>query len=251
MGTHVCEIADGIYRLSTFVPEIAPPAGFTFNQFLIDADEPLLFHCGPRAMFSSVSAAVAEVLRPERLRWIAFGHVESDECGAMNAWLAAAPRAVVAHGAIGCMVSLNDLADRPPRALADGEMIDLGGKRVRHIDTPHVPHAWEARLLYEETTGTLLCGDLFAHIGNGPAVTSTDIVGPAAATEDAFRSTCLTPATAPTIRRLAALAPRTLALMHGSSFAGDCAGALNALADEYARRFDRAVRVDQLERPAA
>lgn len=236
METRISEIADGIYRLSTFVPAIAPPAGFTFNQFLIDADEPLLFHCGPRAMFASVSAAVAQVLPPEHLRWIAFGHVESDECGAMNAWLAAAPRAVVAHGAIGCMVSLNDLADRPPRALADGEMIDLGGKRVRHIDTPHVPHAWEARLLYEETTGTLFCGDLFTHLGNGPAVTSTDIVGPAAMAEDAFRSTCLTPATAPTIRRLADLVPRTLALMHGSSFAGDCAGALAALADDYARR---------------
>jgi flavorubredoxin len=236
METRISEIADGIYRLSTFVPEIAPPAGFTFNQFLIDADEPLLFHCGPRAMFPSISAAVAQVLPPAQLRWIAFGHVESDECGAMNAWLAAAPQAVVAHGAIGCMVSLNDLADRLPRALADGEVIDLGGKRVRHIDTPHVPHAWEARVLYEETTSTLLCGDLFAHLGNGPAVTSTDIVGPAAAAEDAFRSTCLTPATAPTIRRLSALAPRTLALMHGSSFTGDCTGALAALADGYAQR---------------
>jgi flavorubredoxin len=251
METRISEIADGIYRLSTFVPEIAPPAGFTFNQFLIDADEPLLFHCGPRAMFSSVSAAVAQVLPPEQLRWIAFGHVESDECGAMNAWLAVAPEAVVAHGAIGCMVSLNDLADRPPRALADGEVIDLGGKRVRHIDTPHVPHAWEARVLYEETTNTLLCGDLFAHLGNGPAVTSTDIVGPAAAAEDAFRSTCLTPATAPTIRRLSALAPRTLALMHGSSFAGDCAGALAALADDYTRRFEQAARDSHSNKAAA
>ena len=150
METRVCEIADGIYRLSTFVPEIAPPAGFTFNQFLIDADEPLLFHCGPCVMFSSVSAAAERVLRPEQLRWITFGHIESDECGAMNAWLSVAPRAVVAHGAVGCMVSINDLADRPPRSLSDGEVIDLGGKRVRHIDTPHVPHAWEARLLYEE-----------------------------------------------------------------------------------------------------
>jgi len=250
METRISEIADGIYRLSTFVPEIAPPAGFTFNQFLVDADEPLLFHCGPRAMFSSVSAALAQVLPPEQLRWIAFGHVEADECGAMNAWLAAAPHAVVAHGAIGCMVSLNDLADRPPRALADGEVIDLGGKRVRHIDTPHVPHAWEARLLYEETTGTLLCGDLFTHIGNGPAVTSTDIVGPAAAAEDAFRATCLTPSTASTIRRLAALSPRTLALMHGSSFAGDCAGALAALADDYARRLAQAADA-QADRAAA
>ena len=201
-------------------------------------------------MFSSVSAALAQVLPPEQLRWIAFGHVEADECGAMNAWLAAAPQAVVAHGAIGCMVSLNDLADRPPRALADGEVIDLGGKRVRHIDTPHVPHAWEARLLYEETTGTLLCGDLFTHIGNGPAVTSTDIVGPAAAAEDAFRATCLTPSTASTIRRLAALSPRTLALMHGSSFAGDCAGALAALADDYARRLAQAADA-QADRAAA
>jgi flavorubredoxin len=251
METRISEIADGIYRLSTFVPEIAPPVGFTFNQFLIDADEPLLFHCGPRAMFPSISAAVAQVLPPAQLRWIAFGHVESDECGAMNAWLAAAPQAVVAHGAIGCMVSLNDLADRPPRALADGEAIDLGGKRVRHIDTPHVPHAWEARVLYEETTSTLLCGDLFTHLGNGPAVTSTDIVGPAAAAEDAFRSTCLTPATAPTIRRLSALAPRTLALMHGSSFAGDCAGALGALADDYARRLEQAARDGHASKAAA
>jgi len=177
--------------------------------------------------------------------------VEADECGSMNQWLAAAPRAEVAHGILGCMVSLNDLADRPPRALADGEVIDLGGKRVRHIDTPHVPHAWEARVLYEETTGTLLCGDLFTHIGNGPAVTSTDIVGPAAAAEDAFRATCLTPATAPTIRQLGALAPRTLALMHGSSFAGDCAGALAALADDYVRRLEQAARDGHASKVAA
>jgi flavorubredoxin len=241
METRIDEIASGIYRLSTWLPEVAPPAGFTFNQFLIDADEPLLFHCGPRGMFPLVSAAAGKVLPLDRLRWICFGHVESDECGAMNQWLAAAPRAEVAHGAIGCEVSLNDLADRPPRSLADGEAIDLGGKRVRHIDTPHVPHGWEARVLYEETTGTLLCGDLGTHLGNGPAVTSADIVGPAIEAEDAFRATCLTPDTAPTLRRLAALAPRTLAIMHGSSFGGDCAGALAALADHYARRLDRAV----------
>jgi flavorubredoxin len=160
----------------------------------------------------------------------------------MNQWLAAAPHAEVAHGAIGCEVSLNDLADRPPRSLADGEAIDLGGKRVRHIDTPHVPHGWEARVLYEETTGTLLCGDLGTHLGNGPAVTSADIVGPAIEADGTFRATCLTPDTAPTLRRLAALAPRTLAIMHGSSFSGDCAAALGALADDYARRLDRATR---------
>jgi flavorubredoxin len=135
MMTRVDEIADKIYRLSTFVPEIAAPAGFTFNQYLIDAGEPLLFHCGPRGMFPSVSDAAARVLPLSRLRWISFGHVESDECGSMNQWLAAAPQAQVAHGMVACLVSLNDLADRPPRALADGEVLDLGGKRVRWIDT--------------------------------------------------------------------------------------------------------------------
>ncbi len=236
METKVDEIADRIYRLSTFVPEIAAPAGFTFNQFLVLADQPLLFHCGPRAMFPSVSAAAARVLPLARLRWITFGHVEADECGSMNQWLAAAPRAQVAHGALGCMVSINDMADRAPRALPDGEVIDLGGRRVRHLDTPHVPHAWEARVLYEETTGTFLCGDLFTHVGDGPAIIEGDVVGPATAAEDMFRASCLTPQTGPTVRRLAELRPRTLALMHGSSFSGDGGAALLALAADYERR---------------
>jgi flavorubredoxin len=241
MQTRIDEIAPGIYRLSTVVAEIAPPAGFTFNQFLIDAEEPLLFHCGPRGMFSSVSAAAARVLPLERLRWITFGHVESDECGSMNAWLATAPTAQVAHGMTACMVSLNDLADRPPRTLADGEAIDLGGKRVRYLDTPHVPHGWEAGLLYEETTGTLFCGDLFAHLGDGPALSETDILGPAVAAEEMFHSTSLGPTTAPTIRKLAELSPRTLGLMHGTSFRGDGAAALHALADYYTESLKKAV----------
>src|SRR6185295_13559790 len=166
MITKTNEIADGIFRLSTFVPNVTPE-GFTFNQFLIKAEEPLLFHTGPRAMFGLVSETASKIVPVNKLRWITFGHVESDECGSMNQWLAAAPKAEVAHGVVGVDVSLNDIADRPPRALQDGEVIDLGGKRIRHIDTPHVPHAWEARVLYEETTGTLLCGDLFTHIGNG------------------------------------------------------------------------------------
>jgi flavorubredoxin len=233
MTTTVDEIADGIYRLSTWVPDIAPPAGFTFNQFLIDAEQPLLFHTGPRAMFSLVSDAVATILPVERLRWITFGHIESDECGSMNQWLAAAPQAEVAHGMLGCMVSLNDLADRPPRPLADGEILDLGGKRVRHIDTPHVPHAWEARVLYEETSGTLLCGDLFTHLGNGPAVTTDDIIEPAMQAEAIFRATALAPDTADVMRRLADIGPNTLALMHGSSYNGDTSKALYDLADAY------------------
>jgi flavorubredoxin len=187
-------------------------------------------------MFASVAEAIGTVVPVERLRWITFGHVESDECGSMNNFLAAAPNAQVAHGVVGCNVSLNEMADRPPRAMVDGEVLDLGGKRVRHLDTPHVPHAWEARLLYEETTQTLLCGDLFTHLGDVPALVDDDIVGPAAVAEDVFHATCLTPATGPTIRRLAQLTPRTLALMHGSSFTGDCASALTALADDYDRR---------------
>ncbi|MCU1461664.1 MAG: hypothetical protein JWO37_1739 [Acidimicrobiales bacterium] len=235
METRVDEIADRIFRLSTFVPDIGP-TGFTFNQFLVDADEPLLFHTGPRGMFPLVSGAIGTVMPIERLRWITFGHVESDECGAMNLFLAAAPNAQIAHGGLGCMVSINDMADRPPRPLGDGEVIDLGGKRVRHIDTPHVPHAWEARVLYEETTNTLLCGDLFTAVGDGPAVTTGDVVDAAAQAEDIFGATCLTPNTGPTIRRLAELEPGTLALMHGSSYRGDGAKALLALADEYDRR---------------
>ena len=237
METTIDEIADGIYRLSTWVPEVAPPAGFTFNQFLIAADEPLLFHTGPRAMFPLVSEAVSRIVPVDQLRWITFGHVESDECGGMNEFLAAAPRAEVAHGAVGCMVSLNDLADRPPRPLADGEVIDLGGKRVRHIDTPHVPHAWEARVLYEETTGTLLCGDLFTHVGNTAALTSDDIVEPAMDAEAMFRSTSLAPDTALVMSRLADLQPNTLALMHGASYNGNCGQALLDLANAYDERY--------------
>jgi flavorubredoxin len=155
----------------------------------------------------------------------------------MNDWLAAAPQATVAHGAIGCDVSLNDMADRPPRSLADGEVIDLGGKRVRHIDTPHVPHGWEARVLFEETTDTLLCGDLFTHVGDGPALTDHDIVGPAIATEEMFRYSSLAPTTTSVMRSLADLSPKRLALMHGSSYSGDGAAALRELASAYEERF--------------
>ena len=236
METKVDEIADGIYRLSTFVAEIGPPAGFVFNQFLVLGDEPLLFHTGPRRMFPLVRDAVGRLVRPERLRWISFGHYEADECGSMNEWLALAPAAEVAHGATGCGVSLNDMADRPPHMLADSEVIDLGGKRVRYLDTPHTPHGWDAGLLYEESTGTLMCGDLFTQLGDGPALIDGDIVGPAIAAEDLFNYSSLNPTMGATIRGLAALELRTLALMHGPSFAGDGATALHALADDYDRR---------------
>lgn len=237
METKVAEIADGIYRLSTFVPQIAPPAGFAFNQFLILGDEPLMFHTGLRKMFALNRDALSRIIPPDRLRWIAYGHFEADECGAMNEWLAVAPQAQAAHGQTGCLVSLNDFADRQPRVLADGEVIELGGgKRVRFIDTPHTPHGWDAGVLFEESTQTLMCGDLFTQLGDGPALTDGDVVGPAIAGEDLFKYSGLNPGMGATIRGLARLAPRTLALMHGPSFSGDGAAALTALADDYDRR---------------
>ena len=237
METKISEIADGIYRLSTYVPDIAPPAGFAFNSFLIKGEQPLLFHTGLRRMFTLNRDAVAKLMPVDQLRWIAFGHYEADECGAMNEWLAAAPDALVAHGHTGCLVSLNDMADRAPRVLGDGEVIDLGGgKRVRYIDTPHTPHGWDAGVIYEESTATLLCGDLFTQLGDNPALTSGDIVGPAIQGEDLFQYSALAPGMGSAIRRLASLQPKTLALMHGPSFQGDGASALRGLAAHYEKR---------------
>lgn len=228
METRVTEIADGVHQLTTYVPT----ADFSFNQLLVAGDEPLLFHCGPRQMFPSVSDAVSRVLPVDTLRWISFGHVEADECGSMNQWLAAAPNATVAQSGIGCMVSLNDLADRSPRALGNGEVLDIGGHRLRWIDTPHLPHGWETGVLYDETTQTLLCGDLFTHQGAYAATTTDDIVAPAAAAEDAFSAFSLAPASGAMLRGLAELEVNTLAPMHASAFTGDCSSALLALADD-------------------
>ena len=231
METRVSEIAAGVYRLSTWIPDVAPPAGFTFNQFLIDADEPMLFHCGHRAMFPLISAAAAKVMPLKRLRWISFGHVEADECGAMNLWLAAAPNARIVHGQLGCEISIADLADRPPRALADDEVLDLGGRRMRWLATPHVPHGWEAGCFYEETDETLFCGDLLTHVGQTPALTRDDVLGPAVGAEQSFHAMTMAPGTSAALERMAALKPRKLALMHGASFEGDGATPLRGLAE--------------------
>ena len=235
MHTEIDEVTAGIYRLSTYVEEV----DFTFNQYLIDADQPLLFHCGMRALFPVISAAVPQVMPLTRLRWISFGHWEADESGAMNDWLEAASEAQVAVGTIGCMLSVNDLAVRPPKPLDDEERLDLGGKRVRYLATPHVPHGWDAGVLFEETSKTLFCGDLFTRTGRCEAISEGDPIAPALAVEDTFGSTALTPNTAPTIRRLAALKPEMLALMHGSVFRGDCERALHTLADSYEERLKR------------
>src|SRR6266567_9170911 len=170
MDTRVDQISDRIYRISTCIPEVAP-GGFTFNQFLVDAEEPLLYHTGMRHLFPLVKEAIERVMPVERLRWISFAHVEADECGAVNEFLAVAPHAQVAHGELGCLVSLNDLCDRPPRPLADGEVLDIGGAALRRrlvaIPTPHVPHNWESHMLFEQDSGTLLLGDLCTQLGDG------------------------------------------------------------------------------------
>jgi flavorubredoxin len=241
METRIDEVAAGVYRLSTFIPQV-PPTGLAFNQFLVLGDEPLLFHTGMRGLFPLVRDAVAKLMPVEKLRWISFGHYEADECGSMNDWLAAAPNAQIAHGMTAVGVSLNDMADRAPRMLAHDEVIDLGGKRVRYLDTPHVPHGWEAGLMYEETTGTLLSGDLFTTYGECPAWTDGDIVGPAIASEDIANYSALNPAMGATLRKLAELKPRTIALMHGPAYQGDGAAALIALGDDYDRRMLARVR---------
>jgi flavorubredoxin len=189
-----------------------------------------LFHCGGRGLFPLVSKAVEKILPLSEIRWISFGHVESDECGSMNQWLQVAPDAQVIHGAIACMVSLNDLADRPPKVIANNEMLDLGGMRVRYIDTPHVPHAWESGLIYEETTKTLFTGDLFTQLGNGPAITEESIIKDSILAEEAFHAMALTPNTSKTIRKLKELGAEQLAVMHGSCFKGNCGAELEALA---------------------
>lgn len=229
-GTNVHEVADGLYRINTPVALLG--GGFSFNQYLILDDEPLLFHTGPRRMFPLVHEAVASLLPIDRLRYVAFSHVEADECGSLNEWLGVAPQAVPLCGGVAAMVSIADLADRPPRALADGELLSLGTHAVRWYDTPHLPHAWECGFLMEERTRTLLCGDLFTQPGADlPPVTESDILGPSEAFRrqmDYFSHTKHAPAM---LERLAAAQPTTLGCMHGSAWRGDGAALLRALAD--------------------
>ncbi|HEY7430053.1 MAG TPA: hypothetical protein VH641_04890 [Streptosporangiaceae bacterium] len=240
MQTQIDQISDHIYRISTCIPEIAP-GGFTFNQFLVDADEPLLYHTGMRALFPAVREAIERVMPLTRLRWIAFAHLEADECGAVNDFLTAAPHAQVAHGALGCQLSFNDYCLRAPHPMQDGDVIELGGatlaRRVIEIATPHVPHNWESHMFFEQDTGTLFCGDLLTQLGDGPAITSDDILQAAITAEETFHQTSLGPAVPATYRRLADLQPRQLAIMHGSSYTGDCAALLRAMANVYEQQF--------------
>jgi flavorubredoxin len=231
MDTTVDEIAAGIFRLSTWIPDITEE-GFTFNQFLLTGEQPFLFHCGMRRLFPLVSQAIKRVIPLESLRWISFGHLEADECGAMNMLLAAAPRAEVIQGPLACMLSLNDMRDRPP-VVASDDPLDTGGHRLRFIATPHVPHNWEAGLWFDEATSTLLAGDLLSQTGNPAPLSESGLVAPAIAAEELFHATGLTSTLAATLHQLADLNPTTLAVMHGASFTGDGAAQLRGLADGY------------------
>ncbi|MCZ6873815.1 MAG: MBL fold metallo-hydrolase [bacterium] len=230
-GTNVHEVADGIYRINTPV-QIEGGGAFSFNQYLIVDDEPLLFHTGPRKMFPLVREAVASVLAVERLRYIAFSHVEADECGSLNEWLAVAPQSIPLCGTVAALVSVSDLADRAPRGLADGEGISLGTHAVRWFDTPHLPHAWECGFLTEDTTRTLLCGDLFTQGGADlPPITESDILAPSEAFRHEMDYYSYTKHARVLLEKLASTEPTTLACMHGSAWRGDGAKLLRALAD--------------------
>jgi flavorubredoxin len=230
-GTNICEIADGIYRINT--PLSVVPGGFSFNQYLIVDDEPLLFHTGPRRLFPLVSEAVAAVMPVDRLRYVGLSHFEADECGSLNEWLGAAPQAVAVCSGVAAMTSVNDIADRPPRPLADGEILSLGKHRLCWFDTPHLPHAWECGFMMEQQTRTLLCGDLFTQPGDKtPALTESDILGPSEQMRKDLDYFAHAPNTREMLERLALEEPATLACMHGSAWRGDGAALLRALADK-------------------
>lgn len=232
-GTNVHEIADGIYRINTPVIIEGESRGFSFNQYLIVDDEPLIFHTGPRKMFPLVREAVANVLPVERLRYIAFSHVEADECGSLNEWLAIARHSLPLCGTVAALVSVNDLADRPARALANDEILSLGKHTLRWFDAPHLPHAWECGFMMEEQTKTLLCGDLFTQGGsNLPALTESDILGPSEEFRHGMDYFSHTRHARKILEKLASTKPETLACMHGSAWRGDGEKLLLALADE-------------------
>ncbi|HET6281972.1 MAG TPA: MBL fold metallo-hydrolase [Polyangia bacterium] len=232
--TTIDEIEAGIFRINTPVPEM--PGGFSFNQYLVMDDEPLLFHTGPRALFPLVSQAIAKVVPVESLRWLAFSHFEADECGALNELLAHAPLSTPVCSVVGAMISVGDFAIRAPRGMKGGEVLRTGQRTLRWLDTPHMPHGWDCGYLFEEGSRTLLCGDLFTQPGAvTPALTEGDILGPSEAFRGVNDYYSYTRHARPMLQNLAALAPRTLACMHGSAWRGDGKKLLGALADTFER----------------
>jgi flavorubredoxin len=229
-GTRIDEIADGIYRINTPVRIDALPGGFNFSQYLIVDDEPVLFHTGLRRMFPLVAEAVSKVIPVDRLRYLGQSHFEADESGAMNEFLAVAPNAVPLSGSIAALVSLNDVADRPARALGDGEQLPIGARRLQWIDTPHVPHGWDCGVLFDHSTRTLFCGDLFTQGGtDAPPLTESDILAPSELFRKPLDYFAHSAGTGAILERLASLRPSTLACMHGSAFRGDGSALLRGL----------------------
>lgn len=238
-GTNIHEIADGIYRINT--PIDTPVGAFNFNQYLIVDEKPLLFHTGPRRLFPLVQEAIAAVTPPERLAFIGVSHFEADECGSLNEFLALAPQAAAVCSRVGAMVSINDIADRAPHALAEGDSLVLGRHTLRWFDTPHLPHGWDCGLMFDDRTRTLLCGDLFTQGGRGEAaLVETDILGPSEAFRSALDYYSHNPRSGEMLEHLAAQAPATLACMHGSAWTGDGAALLRALAQSLALRQSKA-----------
>ena len=234
--TNLHEVAPGIYRINTPI-QIPGGPDFNFNQYLIADDEPLLFHTGPRRMFPLVAEAIGKILPVASLRHVAFSHFEADECGSLNDFLAVAPHAAPVASRVAAMVSVNDVADRPARALADGEILAIGRHRLKWLDAPHVPHGWETGFMMDLTTRTLLCGDLFTQGGSGATpVTEGDILEPSEAFRRQMDYYAHSPETAAIIERLAREQPTTLACMHGSAWRGDGAGLLRALARSLAAK---------------
>jgi len=228
------EIAPDIFRISV----LAPGLNMQFNHFLVRDDEPLLFHTGMRGMFPATSAALASLIDPASLRWIGWSHFEVDECGALNEWLALAPNATPLCGAVGAMVNVNDFASRPPRAVGEDDVLETGKHRFRWVPTPHLPHGWDAGMLFEENDRVLFCSDLFHQFGDVEPITRSDVVGRYADAMAAMQAHPVlldyvpyTPQTRRRLERLARLEPRLLAAMHGSSYEGDGAAALRAAAD--------------------
>ena len=222
--TTITEIAPDIFRINTFIPE----ADLGFSQFLVRDDEPLLFHTGMRGLFPIVHESVAKLIDPSKLRWVGFSHFEADECGSLNEWQQVAPEATAVCSIVGKLVSVDDFAQKnPARGMADGETFETGSKRYRFLATPHVPHCWEAGMLYEETTGTLFSSDLLHQNGDVEAMTESDIIGRTRETMQQIQASPLanyfpyTKRTEPELHRIADLNPRAIATMHGSIFIGD------------------------------
>lgn len=227
----ISEIAPNVFRISIF----AQRGNLQFNHFLVKDDEPLLYHTGLRGMHAEVREAVSTLIEVSALRHIGFSHFESDECGSLVEWLAAARNCDVVCGQLGARVNVNDLIGRESHGLADGETFTTGKYRFRFCQTPHLPHGWDSGVLFEETHKTLFCSDLFHQAGDVESLTSDDVVGRSHEAMKGYQAGILaeympyTPVTTRNLTKLAELKPKTLAIMHGSSFTGDCARALGEL----------------------